>query len=55
MSKVARIKKLKQSLTGLSNDAHYWDLVGTYGEFSSEVLGHLESCARIQSRGENHT
>lgn len=50
-----RINKLRSTLNGLNNDARYWDLVRTYGEYSHEVLSHLESCAKVQSRGENHT
>lgn len=50
-----RIKELRQALSGLNNDARYWDLVRTYGEYSREVLAHLESCAAVQARGENHT
>ena len=54
-SKYIQIKGLSARLQGLANDAEYWDLVRTYGEFSLEVLRHLEACARIQTRGENHT
>ena len=50
-----RIATLRSRLTGLSNDARYWDLMRTYGDYSAEVLRYLESCARIQARGENHT
>jgi hypothetical protein len=55
MSKKSAIQTLRSQLTGLSNDARYWDLVRTHGEYSTEVLRHLRSCAEIQARGENHT
>lgn len=51
----SRIKRLRTNLAGLSNDARYWELVRNYGEYSPEVLQHLESCAAMQARGENHT
>lgn len=55
MSRRARISELRETLVGLKNDARYWDLCRTYGEYSTEVLRHLEACARVQARGENHT
>lgn len=55
MSRRARIAELVKTLDGLKNDARYWDLVRTYGEFSTEVLRHLEACAHVQARWENHT
>ncbi|MBK9496864.1 MAG: hypothetical protein IPO08_20625 [Xanthomonadales bacterium] len=55
MSKRTAIQTLRTTLTGLSNDARYWDLVRTYGEYSTEVLRHLRSCADVQARGANHT
>jgi hypothetical protein len=42
-------------LAGLGNDARYWDLVRTYGEYSREVLHHLRACSAVQARDENHT
>ncbi len=50
-----RSKKLERSLVGLSNDAVYWDMRRTYGDYSREVLRHLESCAAAQAVGANHT
>lgn len=55
MTRKARIDELSRSLDGLKNDALYHDLIRTYGEHSREVLAHLESCADVQRRGENHT
>lgn len=55
VSRRSRIAELRKRLDGLSNDSRYWDLVRTYGEFSREVERHLEACAEIQARGENHT
>jgi hypothetical protein len=55
MSKKNAIQELRAQLTGLTNDARYWDLVRTYGEYSAEVLRHLRSCADVQARGANHT
>lgn len=43
-----RIDALAASLDGLNNDARYWDLRRTYGDYSPEVLSHLQSCARYQ-------
>ena len=43
-----RIAQLAAKLEGLKNDARYWDLRRTYGDYSREVLLHLESCARAQ-------
>ena len=43
-----KIKKLEARLIGLANDARYWDLRRTYGDYSPEVLRHLVSCARYQ-------
>ena len=50
-----RINHLVKSLDGLSSDSEYHDLCRTFGEYSLTVLTHLEYCARIQARGENHT
>jgi hypothetical protein len=50
-----KIQKLENSLNGLNNDARYWDLVRTYGEYSREVLRHLEGCAEVQAADRNHT
>ncbi len=50
-----RIDELEAALDGLKNDARYHDLRRTYGDYSLEVLRHLESCAAVQARGENHT
>lgn len=55
MSRAARIRALRTSIDGLTNDARYHDLCRTYGEYSLEVLAHLESCAAVQARGANHT
>lgn len=55
MSRADRIRELRSKLNGLANDARYHDLCRTYGEYSPEVLRHLESCAAVQARGENHT
>ena len=43
-----RINQLEKLLDGLLNDAHYWDLRRTYGDYSIEVLQHLECCAEYQ-------
>jgi len=50
-----RITRIARTIDGLANDARYHDLRRTYGEYSREVLRHLESCAAIQERGANHT
>lgn len=55
MTRKDRINYLDSALVGLGCDARYWDLRRTYGEYSAEVLRHLEACARVQARGENHT
>lgn len=58
MDKAARKKRidtLGDRLDGLGNDARYWDLMRTYGEYSTEVLNHLEACAAVQRAGANHT
>ena len=55
MSRRKRIEQLEAKLDGLNNDARFWDLRRTYGDYSEEVLEHLERCAAIQARGENHT
>lgn len=55
MDQRTRIDELRESLDGLRNDARYWDLCRTYGDYSTEVLRHLERCAEIQARGANHT
>ncbi len=44
----ARIEHLAARLAGLANDARYWNLRRTYGDYSAEVLSHLECCARVQ-------
>jgi hypothetical protein len=44
-----------RELDGLTNDARYHDLCRTYGDYSREVLSHLESCSEVQSRDANHT
>jgi len=51
MSRKQEIKNLEKSLRGLSNDARYWDLRRTYGDFSVEVLRHLRTCACAQAEG----
>lgn len=43
-----RINELASKLNGLKNDSRYWDLRRTYGDYSREVLRHLEMCARAQ-------
>ena len=55
MTRKSEIKSLESWLTGLGNDARYWDLRRTYGDYSIEVLRHLRACAAVQRRGENHT
>lgn len=50
-----RIRELRAKLAGLANDARYHDLCRTYGDYSAEVLRHLESCATVQGRDGNHT
>lgn len=55
MTRKQRIKQLETTLDGLTNDARYWDLRRTCGDYSGEVLSHLESCTEVQARGENHT
>lgn len=42
------IIRLTGQLNGLANDARYWDLRRTYGDYSPEVLTHLLACARAQ-------
>ncbi len=44
----SRIETLTKRLSGLNNDARYWDLRRTYGDYSREVLRHLETCAAVQ-------
>lgn len=51
----SEIQKLEAALDGLTNDARYWDLRRTYGDYSPEVLRYLRACAAVQRRGENHT
>lgn len=48
MRKKEEIDQLKARLDGLKNDARYWDLARTYGEYSREVLLHLRHCAEVQ-------
>jgi hypothetical protein len=55
MTTTERINQLRATLTGLTNDARYWDLCRIYGDHSSRVLTHLEACSVAQRRGENHT
>lgn len=50
-----KIQYLKNRVTGLSNDARYWDLCRAYGEFSPEVYRHLSTCREAQTAGVNHT
>lgn len=50
MSNRNRIDHLRATLDGLANDARYWDIRRTYGDYSAEELAHLESCARWQGR-----
>jgi len=54
MSKKQEIDHLAETLTGLSNDARYWDLRRTYGDYSDEVLSHLRACETVQARDANH-
>ena len=35
----------------VKNDAYYWDLCRTYGEYSMEVLRHLQACSYYQRGG----
>lgn len=44
------IDTLNEKLQGLANDARYWDLRRTYGDYSPEVRRHLEACAKAQGR-----
>jgi len=39
------IKQLEATTPGLNNDARYWELRRTYGDYSREVLRHLQACA----------
>lgn len=55
MSNKKRIIELESKLDGLRNDARYHDLRRTYGDYSAEVLRHLQSCASTQAQGANHT
>jgi hypothetical protein len=36
-----QIVTLAARMQGLKNDARYWDLCRTYGDYSAEVLRHL--------------
>jgi len=44
-----KIKKLEAVIPGLLNDAVFWDLCRTYGDYSVEVYRHLKACADYQS------
>lgn len=48
MTRREKINALASQLNGLANDARYWDLRRTHGDFSREVLSHLEACAHYQ-------
>lgn len=50
-----QIQALRGSVSGLTNDERYWDLCRTYGDYSREVLRHLQGCARAQAADESHT
>lgn len=47
MTRKELIDKLEDRLN-LGNDARYWDLRRTYGDYSKEVLGHLRACVACQ-------
>lgn len=54
MTKQQRIKDVSTRLsTQLKNDARYWDLCRTYGDYSDEVLRYLEICDRSVRAGKN--
>jgi hypothetical protein len=44
-----------EPLAGLKNDARYCALRCICGDYSAEVLSHLERCSQIQRAGRNHT
>ena len=46
----SKILALEAKLDGLTNDAKYWDLIRTYGEYSVQVLSHLRACAEWQKK-----
>jgi len=48
MSMRQQIRAWRASLNGLGNDARYWDLCRTYGDYSREVYAHLRACAEYQ-------
>jgi len=48
MSMRQQIRAWRASLDGLGNDARYWDLCRTYGDYSREVYAHLRACAEYQ-------
>ncbi len=48
MTRKARVEALIKIIPGLNNDARYWDLRRTYGDYSREVLAHLEACLNYQ-------
>ena len=45
VSEKKEIDRLAKQIPGLRNDARYWDLRRTYGDYSREVLLHLRACA----------
>jgi len=44
-----------EPLVGLKNDVRYCSLRHIFGDYSKEVLAHLEWCSWIQQAGRNHT
>ena len=52
MSMRQQIRAWRASLNGLGNDARYWDLCRTYGDYSREVYAHLRACAEYQHTAE---
>jgi len=43
------------TLQGLGNDARYWDMRRTHGDYSPQVYLHLKGCARYQASGSQPT
>lgn len=51
MSIKQEIKALEKVVLGLKNDARYWEVRRTYGDFSKEVLRHLRACESAKKLG----
>jgi len=49
-----RMDHWADTLQGLGNDARYWDLRRTHGDYSPQVYLHLKGCAEYQASGAQH-